>query len=77
MLYPLSYEGVPIQYKAPRTTRRHHTSAQPTTSHLHPRCAYVPARALPALHPNPCSPPCVHRLRTPAPGGRTTPTMYE
>ena len=25
VLYPLSYEGVPIQYKAPRTTVRHGT----------------------------------------------------
>ena len=77
MLYPLSYEGVPIQYKAPRTARWNSASAQPTTSRHHPRCAYVPAQALPVLHPNPCSPPCVHRLRTPAPGSRTAPTMYE
>ena len=50
MLYPLSYEGVPIQYKAPRTTVRHGT-LEATSSH-----AYVPARALPARRPNPCSP---------------------
>ena len=49
VLYPLSYEGVPIQYKAPRTASPHSL----------------------------CSPPCVHRLRTPAPGGITAPTMYE
>lgn len=46
MLYPLSYEGVPIQYKAPRTASRHS-----------PRQA-ASIRAVPMFPPAPC-PPCI------------------
>ena len=64
MLYPLSYEGVPIQYKAPRAATRPETLE---AASIHVLCALS----------SPCVPARVHRLRTPAPGGRTAPTMYE
>ena len=51
MLYPLSYEGVPIQYKAPRTSGRH-SPPKPAVS----------TDSRPTLIPRP-SP--VHHLRTP------------
>ena len=48
VLYPLSYEGVPIQYKAPRTAGRHSPPKPP---------ASTGSRTAPFLCPNPCSPP--------------------
>ena len=72
MLYPLSYEGVPIQYKAPRTASPHSPPKPPASTGI--RTVPTPC---PMPCPNPYSPPCVHRLSTPAPGGRTAPTMYE
>ena len=68
MLYPLSYEGVPIQYKAPRTTVRHGT-LEATRSRAVPM--------FPPAHCPSCVPARVHRMRTPAPGTGTAPTMYE
>lgn len=56
MLYPLSYEGVPIQYKAPRTASRHS-----------PRQA-ASIRAVPMFPTKPCPsgiPTRVHRLCSP------------
>ena len=32
MLYPLSYEGVPIQYKAPRTAGQHSPPKPPAAT---------------------------------------------
>ena len=62
MLYPLSYEGVPIQYKAPRTARRHS-----------PRQATC-IRAVPIFPTKPCPsgvPTRVHRLCSPPEDTRT------
>lgn len=71
MLYPLSYEGVPIQYKAPRTARWNSASAQPTTSRQQPSCAHVPARTLQVLRPSPCSPSVFTALCSPPEDTRT------
>lgn len=49
MLYPLSYEGVPIQYKAPRTASRHSPPKPP---------ASTGSRASPIPSPNPCPSQC-------------------
>ena len=49
MLYPLSYEGVPIQYKAPRTASPHSPPKQP---------ASTGNRATPIPCPNPCPSQC-------------------
>lgn len=63
MLYPLSYEGVPIQYK---TLQPQVGTVYPSRQHpqvVTPRYSPVPTR--------------VHDPKTPASGGRTTPTMYK
>ena len=49
MLYPLSYEGVPIQYKAPRTASPHSPPKPP---------ASTGSRAIPIPCPNPCPSQC-------------------
>ena len=49
MLYPLSYEGVPIQYKAPRTASRHSPPKPPASTRN---------RASPIPSPNPCPSQC-------------------
>ena len=49
MLYPLSYEGVSIQYKAPRTASPHSPPKQP---------ASTGSRATPIPCPNPCPSQC-------------------
>ena len=49
MLYPLSYEGLPIQYKAPRAASRHSPPKPPVST-----CS----RAAPIPCPNPCPSPC-------------------
>lgn len=54
MLYPLSYEGVPIQYKAPRTASPHSPPKQP---------ASTGSRAIPIPCPSQCSPPEDTRTR--------------
>ena len=57
MLYPLSYEGVPIQYKAPRTAGRHSPPNPSVSTGSHP--TLIP-RPSPVHHPvftTPCSPP--------------------
>ena len=60
MLYPLSYEGVPIQYKAPRAAGRH-SPPKPSVS--------TGSRPTPIPHPSlvhhPVFTTCVHHLRTP------------
>lgn len=54
MLYPLSYEGVPNQYKAPRTASPHSPPKQP---------ASTGSRATPIPCPSQCSPPEDTRTR--------------
>ena len=54
MLYPLSYEGVPIQYKAPRTASPHSPPKPPVSTG---------SRTVPTPCPNPCSPPEDTRIR--------------
>ena len=54
MLYPLSYEGVPIQYKAPRTASPHSPPKPP---------ASTGSRAIPIPCPSQCSPPEDTRTR--------------
>ena len=54
MLYPLSYEGVPIQYKAPRTAGRHSPPKPPASTGSH---------TAPFLCLTPCSPPEDTRAR--------------
>ena len=54
MLYPLSYEGVPIQYKAPRTAGRHSPPKPPASTGSH---------TAPFLCLTPCSPPEDTRTR--------------
>ena len=49
MLYPLSYEGVPIQYKAPHAASRHSPPKPP---------ASTGSRAIPIPCPNPCPSQC-------------------
>ena len=51
MLYPLSYEGVPIQYKAPRTASPHSPPKPPASTGS--RTAPIPC---PIPCPSPCSP---------------------
>lgn len=68
MLYPLSYEGVPNQYKAPRTASPHSPPKPP---------ASTGNRTVPTPGPSQRSPTRVHHPKTPASGGRTAPTMYE
>lgn len=56
VLYPLSYEGVPIQYKAPRTASRHSPPKPP---------ASTGSRATPIPCPNPCPNPAPARVHHP------------
>ena len=49
MLYPLSYEGVPIQYKAPHTASPHSPPKPPASTRN---------RASPIPCPNPCPSQC-------------------
>lgn len=72
MLYPLSYEGVPIQYKAPRTSGRHSPPKPSVSTGSHP--TLIPH---PSLVHRPMFTTRVHHPKTPAPGDRTAPTMYE
>lgn len=57
MLYPLSYEGVSIQYKAPRTASPHSPPKQPASTGS--RATPIPCpNPCPVPCPSPCSPPC-------------------
>ena len=59
MLYPLSYEGVPIQYKAPRTSGRHSPPKPSVSTDSRPTLIPRPSPVSSAV------PTRVHRLRTP------------